>query len=134
MTIVIDTNVVLALYDTRDAGHERAVAFYLELNEDVFTTPMVAAEMDHLVRQRAGRPAAQRLWQDFETGAIQVRWWSSAMTETLAIARTRPRLGLADASLLALAPVLRTDRIATFDRRDFQDARTADGTHFTLLP
>lgn len=134
MTIVIDTNIVLALYDTRDVGHARAVSFYGELDEDVFTTPMVAAEMDHLVRQRAGRPAVERLWQDFDTGAIQIRWWSSAMTETLALARARPRLGLADASLLALAPVVRTDRIATFDHRDFDAARAADGTPFTLLP
>lgn len=134
MTIVIDTNIVLALYDTRDEGHERAVWFYSELDEDVFTTPMVAAEMDHLVRRRAGTTAARRLWEDFDTGAIQVRWWSSAMSETLTIARSRPCLGIADASLLALAPVVRTTRIATLDHRDFSAARTADGEPFTLLP
>ena len=134
MTVVIDTNIVLALYDLRDAGHDRAVAFYAELDEDVFTTPMVAAEMDHLVRQRAGATASRRLWNDFDTGAIQVRWWSSAMVESLAIARARPQLGLADASLLALAPIVRTTRIATLDHRDFSGARTADGAPFTLLP
>ena len=134
MTVVIDTNIVLALYDLRDAGHERAVAFYEELDEDVFTTPMVAAEMDHLVRQRAGAKAGRRLWDDFDSGAIQVRWWSSAMVETLAIARTRPRLGLSDASLIALAPIVRTTRIATLDHRDFAGALTADGQPFTLLP
>ncbi len=71
---------------------------------------------------------------DLEAGALQVRWWATAMIETLAIARRWPELGLTDASLLALAPVVRTDRIATFDRRHFDAPRTADGDHFTLLP
>ncbi len=134
MTIVIDTNIVLALYDLGDEDHHRAVSFYADLDEDIFTTPMVAAEMDHLVRQRAGRAAAMHLWSDFDDGAIQLRWWSSALPEILAIARARPRLGLADASLIALAPVVRTTRIATFDRHDFSAARTADGEPFVLLP
>ncbi len=134
MTIVIDTNIVLALYDRGDEDHRRAVSFYADLDEDIFTTPMVAAEMDHLVRLRAGRAAAMRLWSDFDDGAIQLRWWSSALPEILAIARASPQLGLADASLLALAPVVRSTRIATFDHEHFAAARTTDGEPFVLLP
>ena len=78
--------------------------------------------------------AAMRLWSDFDDGAIQLRRWSSALPEILAIARASPQLGLADASLLALAPVVRSTRIATFDRHDFSAARTADGEPFVLLP
>jgi predicted nucleic acid-binding protein len=134
VTIVIDTNIVLALYDRGDEDHRRAVSFYADLDEDIFTTPMVAAEMDHLVRLRAGRAAAMRLWSDFDDGAIQLRWWSSALPEILAIARASPQLGLADASLLALAPVVRSTRIATFDHEHFAAARTTDGEPFVLLP
>lgn len=134
MTVLIDTNVVLALLAPDDPFHRRATAFYAALDEDVVTTPMIAAEMDHLVLQRAGRSGVELLWDDFHTGAIQVRWWATAMTETLAIARARPALGLADASLLALAPVVRTTRIATFDHQHFFAARTSDGESFTLLP
>ncbi len=134
MTLVIDTNVVLALYNKRDAFHEQAVAFYSEVDEEVFTTPLIAAEMDHLIQQRAGRDAVMQLWDNFDTGAIQLRWWSTATAETIAIARAQPALGLADASLLALGPVVRTTRIATFDRKHFSAALTADGQPFTLLP
>ena len=134
MTILIDTSVVLALYDRSDDDHARAVAFQDSLDEDVITTPLMVAEMDHLVGQRAGPEVVQALWGDLDGGAIQVRWWASALRETIALARERPRLGLADASLLALAPVVRTTRIATFDRRDFAPARTADGSPYTLLP
>ena len=134
MTVLIDTSVVLALYDRSDDDHARAVAFQDGLDEDVVTTPLMVAEMDHLVGQRAGREVVQALWGDLDGGAIQVRWWASALRETIAIARERPRLGLADASLLALAPVVRSTRIATFDRRDFSGARTSDGAPYTLLP
>lgn len=134
MTLLIDTTLVLALYDGRDDFHEEAVAFYADVDEDVYTTPMIAAEMDHLIAQRAGKTAVMRLWENFDSGAILLRWWSTATAETIAIARAHPKLGLADASLLALSPVARTTRIATFDRKHFSAARTAAGEPFTLLP
>ncbi len=103
MTLLVDTSLVLALFNTRDPFHRRAVAFYDDIDEDVYTTPMIAAEMDHLIAQRAGAAAVARLWDDFDRGAILLRWWSTATAETLAIVRERPKLGLADASLLASA-------------------------------
>lgn len=134
MTVVIDPSVVLALLVATDDFHEAAQTLYVALDEDVVTTPLAVAEMDYLITQRGGRAGAEALWQDLDTGAIGVRWWATAMTETLAIARQRPNLGLADASLLALAPVVRSIRIATFDRGHFSAARTADGEPFVLLP
>ncbi|MBA2347874.1 MAG: PIN domain-containing protein [Solirubrobacterales bacterium] len=134
MTVVVDTNVVLAALDPHDEEHARALAWYDLVDEDLVTTPLAVAEMDYLVARRSGRPGTQLLMTDLEAGALQVRWWATAMIETLAIARRWPELGLTDASLLALAPVVRTDRIATFDRRHFDAPRTADGDHFTLLP
>lgn len=134
MTVVIDTSAVLALINPADDFHPDAVRFYDGLEEDLVTTPLAVAEMDHLLGQRTGRSGVEALWADLESGALQVRWWATAMTDTLAVARVRPRLGLADASLLALTPIVRTTRIATFDRKHFRAARTADGAPFTLLP
>lgn len=134
MTIVLDANVVLGLIDADDELHAQASAFYASVEEDLVTTPLVVAEMDHLVTRRTGTPGTDHLWSSLEANAIGVRWWATAMTETLAIARSRPALGLGDASLIALAPVVRSTRIATFDRPHFATARTADGTPFTLLP
>ena len=134
MTIVVDTSVVLALIVAHDESHRRAADFYAALDEDLVTTPLAVAEMDYLVGRRGGRAGAEALWNAFDSGAITVRWWATAMPETLAIARARPGLGLADASLLALARIASTSRIATFDRKHFLAARTADGQSFTLLP
>ena len=43
-------------------------------------------------------------------------------------------LGLTDATLVALAARLGTDRIATFDERHFRTVRTLGGGSFILLP
>ena len=134
MTIVIDTSVVLAVLDPQDDLHDRAVAFYDTLEEDLVTTPLAVAEMDYLATRRAGRPGADLLWANLDDGAVQVRWWATAMAETLVIAHAHPALGLTDASLLALAPVVRTTRIASFDHRHLSAARTAAGEPVTLLP
>lgn len=135
MTVIVDTSTVLALLNPVDAFHAEAAAFYEGLDDEVLvTTPLAVAEMDHLVGQRTGRIGTEALWSDLESGALQVRWWATAMPECLAIVRARPQLGLTDASLLALAPVARTTRIATFDRKHLSAARTADGEPFTLLP
>jgi predicted nucleic acid-binding protein len=134
VTLVLDTSAVLALYNAGDDDHARVVAWLDEVDEDLVTTPLVVAELDHLVRHRGGPEAQALLWDDLDRGAFVVRWWSTAMSETLAIARARPELRLPDASILALAPVARTERIATLDPVPFRDARTADGTPFTLLP
>ena len=134
MTVVADTSLILGLINPLDDFHAQASRFYATLGEDVVTTPLCVAEMDHLLGQRTGRTGLDALRADLETGALQVRWWATAMPETLAIARAHPKFGLADASLLALAPVVRTTRIATFDRKHFSAARTTDGVPFTLLP
>jgi hypothetical protein len=63
--------------------------------------------------------------------------WADAATDTVDIARRYADLGvgLADASLVALAARLNTVSIATFDQRHFRAMRpTAGGDAFRLLP
>jgi predicted nucleic acid-binding protein len=130
VSVVLDTGVVVALYDLSDEHHARARAWYDAFDDDLVTTPLALAEMEHL----ATRVRAQAtLWDDLERGAFAVRWWADGTTDSLAVARRHPGIGLTDASLVALAARLRTDRIATFDHR-FRALTTADGAPFTVLP
>lgn len=132
MTVVLDTSLVLALYDADDDFHQEAASWLADLDEELVTTPLTIAELDHhLGRMPAGQAA---LYDDLERGAYAVRWWADALTESLSIARRRPDVGLADASLVALAARVRTTRIATFDHRHFRTLTDADGSSFRLLP
>lgn len=133
MTVVLDTGVVVAFYDRADPDHELAARWIDVLDEDLVTTPLAVAEMDYLVSRDGGQAGRDALWRDLRVGAYGVRWWADGMAETLDIARHQPSLGLADASLVALAGLLRTGRIATFDQH-FRSLNTPRGEPFTLLP
>jgi predicted nucleic acid-binding protein len=106
--------------------------------DELCTTPLVLAELDHMVPIKGGPIAVQALREDFRDGAYTVEWWRSALFETLEIASQYESigLGLADASLIALAAYLETTRIATLDERHFRAVRPAGGAteRFTLLP
>jgi predicted nucleic acid-binding protein len=133
VTIVVDTSFILAVVRGRDADHELATSWVTEVDEELVTSPLALAELDHMVPRLSGERAQHALWGDFERGVYGVRWWADALAETLAIARRRPHLGLVDASLVALSGRLRTNRIATFDQH-FRSVLTPDGEAFVVLP
>jgi uncharacterized protein len=133
VTVVLDSSVVVALYDRADENHAAARSWAELLDEDLVTSPLAIAEMDHIVSSHGGGAAQSALWTDLERGVFAARWWADALSQTLAVARSYPFAGLADASLVALAALLRTNRIATFDDH-FRSMTAPDGEAFVLLP
>ena len=133
MAVVLDTSIVVALMRARDAEHERVRDWLQTLDDDLVTSPLAVAEMDH-VAASLGDDFSRGLWEDLRSGAYAVRWWADAMIETIAVVRRHPAIGLTDASLVALAARLRTDRIATLDLDHFRSLTTPDGEAFVLLP
>jgi predicted nucleic acid-binding protein len=135
--IVVDTSVVLAFMDRRDAHHETVARWMQSQDEELITTPLVVAELDHLVFRQGGVAAARALRDDLMDGAYLLEWWPSAIHETIALARRHEgmQLGLTDASLLALAGRLQTTDLATLDERHFRTLKPDFGADsFTLLP
>ena len=133
--IALDTSVVVAFMNRRDDDHERVVAWMETVGEELLTTPLIVAEIDHLVSRGGGPSAALAFYEDLASGAYAVEWWTEAMVETVAAARKCPDVGLADASLVALAARLGTTRVATLDERHFRTVRPLTGeAAFTLLP
>jgi predicted nucleic acid-binding protein len=136
--IVLDTSVALAFMNRRDAAHARVREWMEGVDEELCTTPLIVAELDHLLSSQGGASAANALRDDLDRGAYAVEWWPSAIHETIAAARRYEsmELGLADASLLALAARHGTLEIATLDERHFRALRPLSGKAgaFTLMP
>jgi predicted nucleic acid-binding protein len=135
--IVVDTSVIVAYMNAGDDHHEAVSAWLEDADDDLVTTPLIVAEVDHLVASRGGRAALTALRADLSAGAYLIEWWSSAITSTVSIAERYAdnELGLADASLIALAGRLDTIEIATLDERHFRAVRpVAAGNAFRLLP
>jgi predicted nucleic acid-binding protein len=134
LSIVLDTSFVVTLLRSADRNHRAAVDWLAATDEDLVTTPLALAEIDHMVASRlGGRHAAEQVWEDFDSGAYSLRWWAEGLHDTIRIAKQHPFLGLTDASLVALAGILRTNRIATFDQH-FRSVLTPDGEPFVVLP
>jgi predicted nucleic acid-binding protein len=135
--IVVDSSVIYALLDRRDQNHNTAANWYLDSLPALATTPLILAEVDHLVGSRAGYAAQQAWRRDLEVGVYDVTWWSEATRESVKIAEKYAEMGvgLADASLVALAARLGVVEIATFDERHFRAMRPeTGGAAFRLLP
>ena len=133
--IAVDTSVVVAFMNRRDDDHERVAVWMETLREDLFTTPLIIAEIDHLVSNAGGREAAVAFYEDLASGAYAVEWWPEAVAETVKAATEHQGLGLSDASLLTLASRLGTTRVATLDERHFRAVRPLTGeAAFVLLP
>jgi len=134
--IVVDASFLVTLFLERDERHEEAAAWYeSELTSPLVTTPVVAAEMDHMLRRYGGRGAERIVIAQLATGALEVEWWDDAVRTCWKLVDTRPDIGIADASLVALAAHRRTTRIATYDERHFRTLTPLTGEPaFTLLP
>lgn len=135
--IVVDTSAILAYMNSSDSHHAEVSAWLDGERDELATTPLIISEADHLVSARGGPSAASALREDLLTGAYLVEWWSEALAATVRIAERYAdgALGLADASLVALADRLSTIRIATLDERHFRAVSPlSGGDAFRLLP
>ena len=134
--IVVDTSFAYALLDLSDSRHAQAAAWYEGVDEDLVTTPLAVAEIDHLAG-RLGADAAAAFRRDLLAGAYAVEWDDRLLRGSVEIADRYADLGigLTDASLVCLAERLSTDRIATFDERHFRALRPlSSSAAFRLLP
>jgi predicted nucleic acid-binding protein len=135
--IVTDTSAILAYMNSRDTHHEAVRAWIQGEERPLVTTPMVIAEVDHLVSTRGGAPAVAALRADLAAGAYTVEWWPAAMAAAVRVADRYAdmNLGLTDASLVVLADHLGVIDIATLDERNFRAVRPLTGAAaFRLLP
>jgi predicted nucleic acid-binding protein len=135
--IIVDTSVIVAYMNSADEHHEAVSVWLDEADDYLATTPLIVAEVDHLIATRGGEKALGALRADLLAGAYLVEWWQSAIASTVQVAEryVDNGLSLADASLVALAERLETIDVATLDQRHFRSVRPlTGGTAFRLLP
>jgi predicted nucleic acid-binding protein len=137
VALIADSGGIYALYDASDRNH-RAVRRAVEAESGPLVLPApVLAELDYLLRTRIGVEAELRLLEGIESGALTVEAFTgqdSARCRALLSKYRELDLGLADASVVAVAERLGVRRILTVDERDFRAVRSKDGEGFVLVP
>jgi predicted nucleic acid-binding protein len=135
MPLLVDTGVLYALADRRDAWHRRVVAHLNRFPKPLLAPVTILPEVAYLLRERIGAHAERALVSSVARGEVVVeelgaRDWKRVES----LMATYEALGLVDASVVAIAERLKLQQIATTDRRHFHLVRPAHVAHFELVP
>ncbi len=137
MAALVDTGILLALANKRDANHQTAVNLLSSLREALLVPAPVLAEAAYLTNRILGVEAEARLVASLGQGEMQLEEVKRAdclRAAELLRAYADANIGFVDAALVALAERLKIRRLLTLDRRHFEMIRPQHCTRFEILP
>lgn len=136
--IVVDTGVLYALADRRDAHHQACVRWLAAVREPLVVPPPVIAEACYLIGEHLGPEAEAVFLEAFGVGKAftLADLLERDLVRMAALVRRYQDLPLGgtDAAVIAVAERLGVATIATVDRRHFSVVRPQHVSAFTLLP
>lgn len=136
--IICDTSGLLAVADADDPDHSRCGDVVTTATGPLVVSPLVVAELDHLLRRRLSDDAAHRFADDVAAAAYELAALTTADIATCVDLDRRYAslgLGLTDAHLVVLADTYGTDQLLSLDERHFRVVRPLRGrSAFRLLP
>lgn len=134
--LLLDTNILLASADVSTPEHAECVGL-IDGRDDLLVPAPVAVETAWMIESRLG-PHAEAAFVDSITNEeievvdlIEEDW---QRCRDLIAQYADLRLGLVDASVVAVAERFELDTIATLNRRDFTVVRPKHRGSLTLLP
>jgi predicted nucleic acid-binding protein len=135
MPLLVDTGIIYALADRRDAWHRRARRYLESSHETLLAPATILTEVAYLLRSHLG-PLAERTFvvslADGELGVEDLRTQDWRRAQELMV--KYEALGFVDATIVAVAERLRIETLATTDRRHFSGVQPAHVQRLTLVP
>jgi predicted nucleic acid-binding protein len=135
--LVLDTGPLLAALDRADVDHARCVALIEASTSDLVVPGLVLAELDYWCGERLDGDVWPAFLEDVVAGAYRVVYPTLAELDRCRELQERYadlRLGVVDASVIALLERLGEDTVATLDRRHFGVVRPAHVDALTIVP
>lgn len=136
--IVVDTGVLFAAADRRDADHEACLALLdARPSAELVLPAVVAAEASWLIGDRLGAETEAAFVASVAAGDFTVEDLTAADWRRAAELVERYAdlgLGLIDAAVVTVAERLGITDLATLNERDFRVVRARHTQAFTLLP
>jgi predicted nucleic acid-binding protein len=135
--VICDTGPILAALDRADPDHHACATLLQESDADLVVPTLVLAEVDYWCHERLTAEAWLTFLDDVVAGAYRHEPPTSADLERcrgLQQQYTDLRLGVVDASVIALAERLRETTVATLDHRHFTVVRPRHVRALKLLP
>jgi predicted nucleic acid-binding protein len=137
MALVLDTGPLLAALDAADPDHARCAALLAATREDLTIPTLVLAELDYWCQRRLGADVWIAFLEDLLAGAYRTEAPippDLARCREIQLQYAEHRLGIVDASVLALLERLGENKLATLDHRHFAMVRPGHTRALELLP
>jgi predicted nucleic acid-binding protein len=131
--VLLDSSVIVALLDRRDAGHDRCKQALELVNRPLMTCEAVVTESCHLLRHIPGAP--EQVLLNLKQGMYGISFRLSMSVEAIGALMKKyvdTPIDFADACLIDMADELNTGDILTLDS-DFQHYRWRKTRPFNLL-
>ncbi|MFF1381779.1 type II toxin-antitoxin system VapC family toxin [Streptomyces sp. NPDC058308] len=135
--ILVDTGVLIAIADRRDAHHAECLAFAEGFQGRLKVVPTVVTETAWMLERYLSPEAEAGFLDSVAAGQLDlVALEQGDLARTADLIRTYADfpLGTVDASVIAVAERLRLAEVATLDHRHFSAVRPEHVKAFTLLP
>jgi hypothetical protein len=135
MTVLVDTGVLFALFDSRDAWHKRSIRWLREFDGELVVPAAILGEIGHFLERDGDEHSLINLANWLLQSRVTLESLTTQDLRRVALLLSKyPELGFVDASNIALAERLFIETIATTDRRHFTAIRPSHARHFTLVP
>ena len=137
MSLVLDTGPLLAGLDAADRDHEACATLLTGATEDLLVPGLVLAEVDYWCHERLDADAWLSFLDDVVTGAYRVEHPSPADLERCHELQRQYRdlrLGVVDASVIALLERLDERKVATLNHRHFAVVRPSHTEALRIVP
>jgi uncharacterized protein len=134
---IVDTSILYALVDAADAAHARARGALERETEAIVVPQVTLPEVGYLIGSRLGNRAEVEFVRHLSASDWRLEPLTDADLERAIELMDRyadARLGIVDASMVAIAERLGVERIHTLDHRHFGSVRPGHVEAFTLLP
>ncbi len=137
MALVLDTSVLLAALDAADPDHGPCAELISGASEDLIVPALVLGELDYWCHERLTPDAWLTFLEDVLSGAYSVdNPTHGDLARCHALQRTYAdlKVGVVDASVLAVVERLGEPKLATLDHRHFGVMRPRHVEALELLP
>ena len=130
-SVLLDTRPLVALFKRNDTHHKRAVAWFKAHRGTLLTTQAVVTEAWQLVSEPVRLPMLRFVMAACEIREFDARGQARVLTVFERYADLP--MDYADATLLVLGEIEKTNAVATIDVNDFSVYRMANGKSVTLV-
>lgn len=137
MALVLDTSALLAALDTGDPDHLQCADLIAASSEELIIPALVLSELDYWCHERLNADVWLNFLRDVLDDAYRVEHPTHADPERcheLQSTYADLKVGVVDASILAVVERLREPKLATLDHRHFGTMRPRHVEALKLLP